>query len=282
VGGGYTGISAWYAKRRRVPLVWHVSHDTDVTPETLDTGRNLLRRRLEKFSIRLGIRWADRIVVQTQHQADLLMRHYGRAADMLIPNFHPEAQEPIDKSGHPTVVWIANLKRWKRPEIFVRLASKLRDLEGVQFLMVGEEPSGRKDERWRGELLQAIAATPNLTYVGKRSQGEVNQLLARASIFVNTSAHEGFPNTFIQAWMREAAIVSLDVNPDRVLDVEEVGIHAGSEEELERAVRRLLTQSDLRSRYVARARAYVKAHHSLQNAARLAQLIQASAARSIP
>ncbi len=29
---GYTGICALYSRRRSVPLLWHVAHDTDVTP----------------------------------------------------------------------------------------------------------------------------------------------------------------------------------------------------------------------------------------------------------
>jgi glycosyltransferase involved in cell wall biosynthesis len=277
VGCGYTGISAVYARRHRIPLVWHVSHDTDVMPSTLDPGRNLLRRWIEKWSIELGIRWADTIVVQTRRQSDLLRRHYGRDADAVIQNFHPDPTEATDKSATPTVAWVANLKSWKRPQIFVRLAQKLRDIPGIEFVMLGEEPSGPKQEQWRSDLLQALAATPNLRYLGKKSQTEVNQVLAQAWIFVNTSQHEGFPNTFIQAWMRGAVIVSLDVNPDGVLDSEKLGIHAGSEEGLERAVRELLSTPALRTRYAGRARAYVKANHSLLNAARLVDLIDACA-----
>jgi glycosyltransferase involved in cell wall biosynthesis len=82
--------------------------------------------------------------------------------------------------------------------------------------------------------MAAIRATPNLEYLGEKSQDEVNELLARAHIYVNTSLFEGFANTFIQAWMRDVAVVSLHVNPDGVFDREGVGIHAGSEDELMR------------------------------------------------
>jgi glycosyltransferase involved in cell wall biosynthesis len=275
---GYTGICALYARRHRARMIWHVAHDTDVTPQTLDVGRNLLRRRLEKCSVEFAIRRADRIVVQTRDQGALLSRHYGRQADAVIGNFHPEPREAIDKSGPPTVVWIANLKRWKQPEVFLRLAHALRDLDGVKFCMLGEAPSG--SQQWCEMLMQSIASTPNLTYLGHRPQDEVNRVLARACIFVNTSVHEGFPNTFIQAWLRGAVVVSLSVNPDRVLETNGVGIHAGTEEGLARAVRSLLTNPAERDGFAERARAYARSAHSVRNVGMLVELIDACAARA--
>ena len=123
--------------------------------------------------------------------------------------------------------------------------------------------------------MAAIRATPNLEYVGEKSQEEVNELLAHAHVYVNTSQFEGFANTFIQAWMRDVAVVSLRVNPDGVFDREGVGIHAGSEEELARAVRSLIADASLRSGYVLRGQRYAARSHSMQNVQRLIQIIDA-------
>jgi glycosyltransferase involved in cell wall biosynthesis len=277
VAGGYTGICAFYARRhhRATRMIWHVAHTTDVTREHLDPGRNFLRPRFEKCSVEYGIRRTDRIVVQTRDQGRLLQENYGRKADAVIPNFHPDAPEQPDKSGPPTVVWIANLKLWKRPDVFVRLARALRDLNGVRFLMLGEPPAG--DAKWCAELMRSIESTPNLEFLGHRSAQDVNQFLARASVFVNTSVHEGFPNTFVQAWLREAVVVSLSVNPDRVLDSQGVGIHAETEEGLANAVRRLLTHPVERAEYAGRARAYAQSAHSVKNIGKLTEMIDACA-----
>jgi glycosyltransferase involved in cell wall biosynthesis len=279
VGCGYTGICAWYARRHNSRMIWHVAHDTDVMPESLDAGRNLLRQMLEKRSIEYGIRNADRIVVQTSDQAQLLEEHYGRRADQVVPNFQGGAGETIDKSGVLTVVWIANLKPWKQPEVFLRLAQSLRDLPTVHFVMVGEAPVDARSARWLRGLLAEIDGLPNLEFIGRRTLQEVNALLARAHVFVNTSVREGFPNTFIQSWLREAVVVSLQVNPDQVLDRERVGICAGGEAELQLAVRRLLLDSALREQYGKRARVYAQSRHSLRNAEILVALIDSCAAR---
>ena len=125
--------------------------------------------------------------------------------------------------------------------------------------------------------MSAIQSTSNLEYLGPKSQREVNALLARAHVYVNTSTFEGFANTFIQAWMREVAVVSLQVDPDGVLADESVGIYAGSEDKLLCAVRSLLEDPVLRADYAARGQRYAMQVHSIQNAQRLVQLIEAGA-----
>jgi glycosyltransferase involved in cell wall biosynthesis len=269
----YTGICAFYARRRGIPLLWHVAHDTEVMPQSLDPGRNFVRLRIEKWAVGFGARQATRIVVQTQRQATLLLENYSRSADAIIPNFHPPAAESIDKSGPLTVIWIANFKPWKQPEVFVRLANALRGYSEVRFVMVGAPAAAAGNEHWQPALLHDIGNTANLQYLGPKSHAEVNELLARAHVFVNTSTHEGFPNTFIQSWLRDVAIVSLHVDPDQILEREGVGIAAHSEARLAAAVRELIDNPAVRTAYVARGREFARAHHSLHNARELVRLL---------
>ncbi len=272
---GYTGVCAYYARRHGAKLVWHVAHDSDVSPDMSLDGRNPVRRFLEKRSVEYGIRRASCIVTQTADQADLLERNYHRKADAVIPNFHPSPSERIDKSGERIVTWVASIKPWKRPELFLDLADALRDIPDVRFVIVGHESVGSGDRDWLNSLRRRIRGATNVEYRGGQSQAEVNELLARSHVFVNTSRHEGFPNTFIQAWMREAAVVSLHVDPDRLLSLRQIGMVCdGSPERLAQAVRALVTDSSLRATYTARAREYAMKHHSMSNADGLARLIE--------
>ena len=273
VGCGYTGVAAYYARRHGARLIWHIAHDGDVMRESLIDGRNPFRRQFEKRSVEYAIRHAQHIVSQTEKQASLLQSNFGRRVDIVIPNFHPEPEEVIDKAGPITVVWVANLKPWKQPDVFVRLARALRDLRDVRFVMVGAQAAAPSERRWSEALVKSIEGTPNLTFLGERSQADVNQLLATSHIFVNTSLHEGFANTFIQAWMREVPVVSLCVNPDGVFDRERVGFYAGSEDKLIEVVRRLVVEPLHRMEYASSARSYALEHHSFRNALLLAQLI---------
>ena len=273
VAGGYTGICAHYARLNRVRMVWHVAHDSDVSLDNSFFGRNPLRRFLERRSIEYGIRHASHIVTQTHDQARLLAANYAREPDMVLPNFHPLPDVTWKKSEPIKVVWIANLKPIKRPDAFVRLASALRDLANVEFVMIGE-PAGSEARDWGDALMRDIRAATNLKYLGKLSQDEVNRQLEQAHVFVNTSVQEGFPNTFIQAWMRQVPVVSLSVNPDRVLDTERVGLFAGDEPALAKAVRTLVTETGQWREFAERARAYAARRHSLQNVVVLAHLLE--------
>jgi glycosyltransferase involved in cell wall biosynthesis len=122
--------------------------------------------------------------------------------------------------------------------------------------------------------MQGIERAPNLEYLGAKSHSEVNELLARSHIFVNTSTQEGFPNTFIQAWLRDVAVVSLNADPDGLLVIKRVGIAAQSEAGLIAAVRHLVDNPATLSEYVKRGREHAAAHHSLENTQRLVKLIE--------
>ena len=146
--------------------------------------------------------------------------------------------------------------------------------------MLGAPPGPFVNRRWRDPLMRSIEGTQNLQYWGQKSHEEVNELLARAHILVNTSTQEGFPNTFIQSWLRGVVVVSLQVDPDRVLELKQVGILAHTEAGLLAAVRSLLENDGLRTAYAKRGQDHAIEHHSLRNAQELVRLIGASRVRA--
>ena len=277
VGCAYTGVASCLARRAGCGMVWHASSDTDLQPGLKLAQRNFIRQRIERSLLSYGIRHADMIVAQTKQQARLLLANFRRRPDAVIPNFHPDPTERIDKSGAPRVVWIANLKRLKQPEVFLRLADALQNIGAVRFIMIGAISARAGESAWHGSLLRQIAAAPNVDYRGQLSQDAVNAELAKAHVLVNTSLYEGFPNTFIQAWMRDVPVVSLTVNPDGVFDGDTYGFHAGTEQRLASIVRRLITDSGLREAVARRAAAHAMEFHSVKNAHRLEEIIRSAA-----
>ena len=273
VGCAYTGIAAYYARRRGACLVWHAANDSDFDRKMRVLERNFVRAFVEASLLAYGIRRADRVVVQTHHQATLLRDNFSRKADAVIANFHPAPNEIRVPDEPLRIVWIANFKRSKQPDAFLQLAEDLRELTCIRFVMIGAPALGGDTAQWNDVLMRRIAALPNLTYLGQLSQADVNCQLSGAYAFVNTSLYEGFPNTFVQAWLRGIPVVSLIVNPDGVLNGESVGIHAGTAQRLAEVIRRLVEDRALRDRMAQNAVKYAREFHSMKNAERLVQVI---------
>ena len=263
VGCTYTGVAAWFARRHGKRMIWHVSSDRDLVPAAQAAWRSPIVG-LNKALMTYGARHAATVVVQNQEQTKLLARWHARHDAVLIPNFHPDAPLSAPKpEGRITVCWVGNVKMLKGPELFLRLASDFRDLPRVEFVIAGgKQMQGRA---WESFLAQT-QSLPNLRYLGQLPQTAVDDLLVGAHILVNTSPVEGFPNTFIQAWLREVAVVSLMVNPDGVFDDERFGMCAnGSYERMSAALRRLVADASLRARIGAAGRELARERFSERN-----------------
>lgn len=266
----YTGIAAYYARHNSCRLIWHIAHDNDVSPRKHTLAENIVSLYIDKPIVEYGLKNADRIVAQTGRQCDLLLSNYGKHCTAVIPNFHPDPKEEVRKGDTVRIMWVANLKQWKQPETFVRLAADLQGLRNAEFVMIGAPPGGNSE--WRNSLMSSIEETANLAYLGQRSQDEINEMFAHSHIFVNTSLAEGFANTFIQAWMRRVPVVSLHVNPDNVFDAHDIGYFSQTYERLVDDVRRLIENRELREKMASEAQEYAFERHSMKNATRLMEL----------
>ena len=273
VGCAHTGIAAYYAKKNGSKMVWHIASDTDVLPfreaKSMKKGLNYVDKRILEY----GIKSSAHIVAQTHRQSECLKKYYRREPTAVIRNFHPLPKEAIWKTGPLKLVWISNFKPLKQPESFIRLARDLRSLSGeVRFIMIGAPclwPSG-----WQNALEREIHEVKNLSYLGACSLEQVNSILAEAHILVNTSLYEGFPNTFIQAWMRKVPVVSLNCNPDDVFDRNQVGFYCGTHEKMVDRVTALIRDPVERLKIGENARNFAFESYSERNMESLIELLK--------
>ena len=221
-GTAFTGIAAFYAKKNNCRLVFHIAHDRDV-----DANPTLLSKPYlypEKKLLQYGIRNANAIIAQTHFQDRLLQQSYHRSATAVIQNAHPVPIDCLKTNDLIKVIWIANWKPVKQPDIFVKLAKKMADIPNVRFIMMGRTK--------RYPKLVVEASKCGVEVLGEIPNSKVNELLTQSHILVNTSKQEGFSNTFIQAWMRKVPVVSLQVDPDDVLKKREIGYCSGNFQKL--------------------------------------------------
>ena len=227
--GMQVGLVALFCRRHRRRFVFRAASDADCDP-----ARLLVRFARDRWLYRFGLRRADAILVQSTRQAEAMARNYGlasRVAGMLVePPGAASAIRDID------VLWVANLRRVKRPDRALELADRL---PATSFHFVGGPLPG--EEVLFDEVRHAAAARPGVMFHGALPYAEVNALYARARLLLNTSDVEGFPNTYLQAWARGVPVVSV-FDPDGVIEREGLGIAAPSPAQLPAAVRYLLRE----------------------------------------
>jgi len=258
---GHTGIAAWCAKRSGAKFVFHIASDFDVLPsEELARVDFAEGTRIDKAWGEYGLRHADAVIAQTTVQNELLKTHYGRTADLIVRNFHPPASTTTNHSTNsPRVIWVANFKEVKRPELFVDLAESLQDSQAT-FVMIGRPG----DSKLYRNLHQRIDALSNLIYLGEMSQDAVNAEIEQSHILVNTSLFEGFPNTFIQAWMRGLPVITQGLNTDGLFDSQTIGICSANFDGMKQAVFGLIANEARREQMGSSAISYAESNHSMK------------------
>jgi glycosyltransferase involved in cell wall biosynthesis len=276
VGSLLSGVAARYSRVAGRPLVWHVASDNDLEPAVPPPSWRTPVQALGRRAVAEAARQARVVVVQTRAQAERLAVRHGRRDAVHVPNFHPLPEAvPAKPADRVTICWLGNLKALKRPELFLRLARDLRDEPGLEFVMAGALQMPRDD--W-ATLLARETRPGDVHWLGAIPPSKARELLGRAHVLVNTSRWEGFPNTFIESWLRDVAVASLAVDPDGVLETEGCGFHAhGDYAALRDGVRRLARDPAARATLVRRAAEHARAHHSPANLDRLVELLHAAA-----
>jgi glycosyltransferase involved in cell wall biosynthesis len=102
------------------------------------------------------------------------------------------------------------------------------------------------------------------------------KLFDRAKIFLNTSSIEGFPNTFLQAWIRGVPVVSF-FDPESLVQRLQLGHIANSVDEMREAIRSLLEDDAERQRTGRRAREFATREYTTGVAARYVELLDRQA-----
>ncbi len=275
----YTGAAALYCRRHGVPLVFHIALDDDVRkPEGFPWTPAGMWRRASRAVSEYGLRNATAVVAQTEDQVRMLRNEYGLTADLVVHNFQPVATRLASPGTRDRLrlIWVANLKPSKRPERFVELAEALAGRCDAEFVMIGRPGDpGRYDA-----LQERMGRLPNFRYLGEQSLERVNEEISASDLFVNTSLIEGFPNTFIQSWMRGVPVLSNAVNPDGCLTQGGAGVLAPTVAEMANAVMSFDAGRERLAALGQLAYRYGLENHSPAEAARLCDLLARLARQS--
>lgn len=253
--GVYTGYAAAYCKLHKRQFIFRLASDSDCVPDEL-----LIQYARDKKIYEYGLKRAHFISAQSDYQQALLKRHYDLESvviDMAVdePSEVEAGVEPID------VLWVANIRECKRPDVVLQLARRLPELK---FVMIGG-PMEEEAQLFTDVTEQANTEN-NVDFLGAVPYHQVGTFFQRARVFVNTSDIEGFPNTFLQAWVCGKPVVSF-FDPDETIKEYRLGEAVKSLDEMVAVIPKLLGDEETMGRIDRDARHYVEQKNGAQTIA---------------
>ena len=261
--GANTGITAWFCRMTGRKFIFRVASDSDVEKEH---GR--IRFARDRMLYDFGLKRADAIAAQTEFQAQLLRENHGLESTVINMMVEPPARNSQAVVKDIDVLWVSNLRALKRPELALELARQLPDMKFT--LAGGPMPGG---QTYYDDVAAAAARLPNVTMLGAVRYADTGALFDRAKLFLNTSSIEGFPNTFLQAWIRGVPVVSF-FDPDGLVQRLQLGRIATSVDEMRDGLRGLLDVEVYRELIGRRARDYASREYTTAVAARYLSLVE--------
>lgn len=230
----------------------------DVSNDNIESAKGKRQRTQHRYALLK----ADRIVVQTETQLADLQRRFSRQGTLIKNPIDTHIADDDLLHFRTHVLWIGRADRdSKRADVCFDLARRCPEIP-FHVVMNGG------DEKLLQQLLTDIPYNMDVeTHV---PLDKIESLYKTASVLINTSVSEGFPNAFLQAMKFRTPILSLDVNPDDVLTTYNCGTVAGSMDRMAELLPKYWPRSPLSVEQGRNARDYVEDHHSLD--ARVSQL----------
>jgi glycosyltransferase involved in cell wall biosynthesis len=234
-----------------------VANDGDV----IDAKPNFFQKgiigsvRWELF--RFGLKTANLVIVQHEEQNKNLEKVYGKKG--IVRKSAHKISEQTNVSRGEYFLWVARCDEWKQPELFIRLAIEFpRQI----FIMICPFSS---DQNYFQKIKKSVQQIKNIEFINYVPFDEIDNYFLKAKVFINTSKTEGFPNTFVQAAKNKTPILSLNINPDCILEKYKIGINAGgSFETLKEGLSKLLGNQELWKKMSENAYKYAKENHDIK------------------
>lgn len=249
------GQIAMWAKYRRKPVVFSVPSDPDCDP-----ALPALRSLREKMLYRYGLLNTENIIVQTKRQAEMLQAGFAKSSTVLAmpcTGFHSARKS--QRSERLQVLWVGRLSVEKRPDWVIEAATRLPD---VDFVVVGD---ANKESEYAPHIRQRAALLSNVSLAGRQPYEKMGNFFSNADLLCCTSAYEGFPNAFLEAWSVALPVVTT-CDPDGIVASRQLGFHVANVDELVHSIAKLRDDFRMRITMGSEAMRYFTQNHTLDSA----------------
>lgn len=207
-----------------------VSEQTNLSQDL--TNENQIKKWLTPMSTKLLYPWANGIVAASRETAEDLADITGLPSKriqfiynpVITPELQEKAKEPVNHpwfaSGEPPVILGAGrFTKQKDFPTLVRAFAQVRQIQPARLMILGDRPKHHVIDNLVRELgLENDVATPGFVE-------NPYAYMARAAVFVLSSAWEGFGNVLAEAMAVKTSVVSTNCKsgPAEILDYGKYG-----------------------------------------------------------
>ena len=173
---------------------------------------------------------------------------------------------------NPFILWVANLKNVKHPEIFIDLAKQFIGStygnKKLDFILFGEIQNDKY-----AYVKNQKNLPPNCYYLGKQNNKIVNDAIKKSLFLVHTCDPEGMPNIFLQAWSAGKLTISLNYDPDDMITQNNVGFYTKTVDKLIESVKIVINDYERKKQLENNALKLSKIFNTKSNIEKLEQVI---------
>ena len=254
-----TGIIAFFAKLKNKLFLYSVSSNDCVSKNLTIKEVKDLKKIIYKF----GVKNSDCVICQTKNQKDLLKQTLGKEGKIIKNIYIPPKFENNKKIfSTPKVLWVGRIVKEKRPELFLKLAENLPNINFCMIACIGG--ISESDFKYYNDIEKAASKINNIDFKGFVHNKEINKYYAESTLFINTSYVEGFPNTYLEAWGNYTPVITLDFDPDEIICKYKLCLHSKSFDKMIKDIETILKNDNLIKEMGENSREYVEKEHNME------------------
>jgi len=256
--GPVTGIIALYCKIFKKRFIYAVASSYDIDGGYLRQS-SFRDRILHNF----GFNVSEKIILQVREYKNLLNQSFVMKSIVIPDAFQiPDLEEivPIDQRKY--FLFIGALRPVKRPDIFIELASEFPE---NKFVMIGGPLA---DIDYYNMIKKRTNKIENLDFLGHVTRDKIGFFISNAIALINTSDREGLPNTVTESWSYGVPVISLNINPDGL--IEKLGYFCHNKKrKLSSSIQDILYNHSNYKKLKNKSRAYVEKYHRIADILKL-------------
>jgi glycosyltransferase involved in cell wall biosynthesis len=223
-------MALWAKQLSRVPVRVVVSEHNQISQTVQHAAQ--LKDRVTPWFARWFYPWADGIVAVSQGVAQDLAAASGLPSEaiqviynpVITPSFLDKAQAPLDHPWFapgqlPVILGVGKLEAQKDFPTLIRAFAQVRKVFPSRLVILGWGPDRPQLEA----LIDALGLTEDVALLGYIRNPYA--YMARAALFVLSSAWEGLPTVLIEAMAAGVPVVSTDCKsgPQEILNQGQYG-----------------------------------------------------------